>query len=261
MDLFQPLLLAILISFKKSSSNNLPFSMDEREVLTSSSSRNVFSLSGAPWRRHRHVINPTFSAAKLKLMSPLINGCISNVMEKLADHVKNDNEFNIYLYYKRMTMDVICKYTLLSSFSSRQSQIFQLENILNCSHFWHSLGRCAFGLDTDLQNNPDNIYFKKVEAIFVRNFRLSSVFKLAQLVPEAAKIIGQTFSAISKGRALINMHVLPLISKRQLDELLGAWLFNRLHPIIEQRQQTSTSRVDVLQLMLQVMTEETINVS
>jgi hypothetical protein len=91
-----------------------------RAVLADNRVRNVFSSSGAQWRRHRHVINPTFSAAKLKMMSPLINGCISNVMEKLADHVRNDNEFNIYLYYKRMTMDVICKSTRISSFSSKQ---------------------------------------------------------------------------------------------------------------------------------------------
>jgi cytochrome P450 len=90
-----------------------------RNVLASGTVHNVFNSSGAKWRRHRHVINPTFSAAKLKMMSPLINGCISNVMEKLADHAKNDSEFNIYLYYKRMTMDVICKYTLMSFFLSR----------------------------------------------------------------------------------------------------------------------------------------------
>jgi hypothetical protein len=54
------------------------------------------------------------------MVSSLINGWISNVMEKLADHVRNGSEFNIYLYYKRMTMDVICKYTLTSSFPSRQ---------------------------------------------------------------------------------------------------------------------------------------------
>ena len=73
--------------------------------------QNLVTSSGAQWRRHRHVINPTFSATKLKLMSPLINGCISNVMEKLVNHAKDGSEFNIYLYYKRMTMDVICKST------------------------------------------------------------------------------------------------------------------------------------------------------
>jgi cytochrome P450 len=81
-----------------------------REIFAGNRIRNVFNLSGAQWRRHRHVINPTFSAAKLKMMSHLINGCISDVMDKLAYHVGNGDEFNIYLYYKRMTMDVICKY-------------------------------------------------------------------------------------------------------------------------------------------------------
>jgi cytochrome P450 len=87
-----------------------------RDVFAGNRMRNVLSSSGAQWRRHRHVISPTFSAAKLKLMSPLINGCIGDVMEKLADHVRNGNDFNIYIYYKRMTMDVICKYTFPSSF-------------------------------------------------------------------------------------------------------------------------------------------------
>jgi len=100
-----------------------------------------------------------------------------------------------------------------------------------------------------------------VEEVFVRNFRTSSFFKLAQLVPEIAKIIGRIFFGINTARTFINMHLLPLISAKQLPELPGAWLLNRLHPIIEQRQKTPTSRVDVLQLMLQVMTEEAINVS
>ncbi|CAF1684802.1 unnamed protein product [Adineta ricciae] len=80
-----------------------------RQVLTGPGIHNLFSSSGAPWRRHRHILNPSFSAAKLKCMAPLIHGCIDNFMEKLGDHVKNGNEFNIYLYYKRLTMDVICK--------------------------------------------------------------------------------------------------------------------------------------------------------
>ncbi|CAF1062977.1 unnamed protein product [Adineta steineri] len=198
-----------------------------RQVLGGSRLRNVFNASGATWRRHRHVINPTFSAAKLKMMSPLINGCITNVMDKLKDHAENGNDFNIYTYYKRMTMDVIC--------------------------------RCAFGIDTDLRNNPDNIYFKKVEEIFVRSIRSNSFFRLSQLLPELAYIIGKVFFGINMIRAFINIHILSLISKKELPELPSIWLFNRLHPIIEQRQKTPTSRVDVLQLMMQVMTDEKIH--
>ena len=80
-----------------------------RSIFENNKIRHLVSTSGAQWRRHRHVMNPTFSAAKLKLMSPLINGCISNFMEKLVSHANDNTEFNIYTYYKRMTMDVICK--------------------------------------------------------------------------------------------------------------------------------------------------------
>ncbi len=70
----------------------------------------LFGAMGARWRRQRHVINPTFSAAKLKLMLPLVNSCIEAMLTKISDLVKDRNtEINIYKLYKRMTMDVICK--------------------------------------------------------------------------------------------------------------------------------------------------------
>jgi cytochrome P450 len=70
----------------------------------------LFGASGARWRRQRHVISPTFSSAKLKLMLPLVNGSIGAMLNKLSELVYNKNtEINIYTLYKRMTMDVICK--------------------------------------------------------------------------------------------------------------------------------------------------------
>ena len=70
----------------------------------------LFRATGARWRRQRHVINPTFSAAKLKLMTPLVNGCIEALMNKVHQISTNDeSEFNIYDLYKRLTMDVICE--------------------------------------------------------------------------------------------------------------------------------------------------------
>jgi hypothetical protein len=80
-------------------------------------------------------------------------------------------------------------------------------------------------------------------------------------VPELADIISKIYFVINTVRAFINIRVLPLISKKQLHELPGMWLMNRLHPIVDQRQQTPTSRVDVLQLMMQVMTDEKVNVN
>jgi hypothetical protein len=105
------------------------------------------------------------------------------------------------------------------------------------------------------------MYFKKVEEFFALSANMSIVFKLAQLMPERANVIGKIFFGINAMRAFINTHILPLISNKRLSEIPAIWIRNRLHPIIEQRQQTPTSRVDVLQLMLQVMTEEPIKVS
>ena len=105
------------------------------------------------------------------------------------------------------------------------------------------------------------MYFKKVEQIFSSNIKSSILFKLPQLVPQARPIIGKIFGGISTVWMFINMLLSALKSKRQLPERPDMWLLNRLHPVIDQRQQTPTSRVDVLQLMLQVITDEQIIVS
>ena len=97
--------------------------------------------------------------------------------------------------------------------------------------------------------------------MFAINFRAHSLFKLAQLVPDLGKIIGKFFFSIGSMQAFINMRLLPWVTKKQLPELPGMWLHKRLNPIIEQRQQMSNPRVDVLQLMLQVMSDRPIIVS
>ena len=97
--------------------------------------------------------------------------------------------------------------------------------------------------------------------MFAGNFKEHPLYKLAQVVPDTGKLIGMLFYGISTAQAFINMHILPWVSKKQLPELPIMWLIKRLDPIIEQRQQTPTSRVDVLQLMLQVMTDKPIDVS
>ena len=70
---------------------------------------NLFGSSGMTWRRQRHIINPTFSAAKMKLMLPVVHQCIDTLMVKLSAAHQHHAEFNIYEMYRRMTMDIICK--------------------------------------------------------------------------------------------------------------------------------------------------------
>jgi cytochrome P450 len=90
--------------------------------LTKTDATSLFTAYGNQWRRHRHVINPTFSTAKLKMMTPLINKCIMSVMNKIDENY--GKEFNIFILYKRLTMDVICK-----------SAIFCISYSMSHSHF------------------------------------------------------------------------------------------------------------------------------
>ena len=100
-----------------------------------------------------------------------------------------------------------------------------------------------------------------MEEIVTVNFRSIPFVKFIQLVPEITPIVAKMFSTVSAVQSFINVQVLPLVTEKQLPEFPFTWLLNRLHPILEQRQKTPTSRVDVLQLMLQVMTDENIQVS
>jgi thromboxane-A synthase len=109
----------------------------------------IFSAPGLRWKRQRLVINPTFSSAKLKQMTPLIHHSIDVFMTKMSEEHKNNQPFDIYSYFKRFTMDTI----------------------------WS----CGFGLDTDMQNNIDNTYLVHSQEVFseaniVRKLSLLSLF-------------------------------------------------------------------------------------
>jgi cytochrome P450 len=70
----------------------------------------MFGADGLTWRRQRHVINPAFSPAKLRLMSSLVSHCIQSLMNKLKSMEEKGEQFDIYGMCRRLTMDVICKY-------------------------------------------------------------------------------------------------------------------------------------------------------
>jgi len=70
----------------------------------------MFGADGLTWRRQRHVINPAFSAAKLRLMSSLVSRCIQSLMNKLKNMEEKGEQFDVYGMCRRLTMDVICKY-------------------------------------------------------------------------------------------------------------------------------------------------------
>ncbi|CAF3454223.1 unnamed protein product [Rotaria socialis] len=156
----------------------------------------LLGATGLRWRRQRHVINPTFSAAKLKLMMPLVNKCIEAMLKKLSEIAcDKEQEINIYTLYKRMTMDVIC--------------------------------HCAFGIDTDMQNDVDNIYLKKSAETFAVDVDKLFIVKMTDLFPFFVNPFCQFYlGQIAIRRSLIRLF--PVLSK-YIEETPGSWLTDRDH--------------------------------
>jgi cytochrome P450 len=210
-------------------SRRLPF------VMKNAGGRKVHLLGagGAKWRRQRHVINPTFSTAKLKLMSPLVNDCIQSLTTKLENYADNNEELNIYTLYKRLTMDVIC--------------------------------RCAFGIETDMQNDVNNMFLRKAQlSIDVNPDNLTAV-KLANIFPILTPLvmmylIGQML-LLHLFRKIVPAWFLP-----QIEEMAPFWILNRVNQVINMRTTAKSDPkqphpVDLLQLMLDASTKDAIKVS
>ncbi|CAF4002136.1 unnamed protein product, partial [Rotaria sordida] len=112
----------------------------------------LFIAQGLRWKRQRFVINPTFSSIKLKQMSPLINHSIDALMKKLTEQYQLGEPFDIYAFLKRFTMDTI----------------------------WS----CGFGLDTDMQNNPNDPYLIQSQRVFSAENAYRKIVLLSLFMPE-----------------------------------------------------------------------------
>ncbi|CAF2836633.1 unnamed protein product [Rotaria sp. Silwood2] len=187
-----------------------------------SNAASLFSAHGNQWRRQRHVINPTFTTVKLKMMTPLMNKCIASMMKKTDEN--NDKEFNIFALYKRLTMDVI----------------------------WH----CAFGIDTDLQNDIDNIYMKKSLACFARDPEKMFIVRLSNLMPFLIPLL---IKIMNSSVTLINfLHALMPSRMHNFEGPPQLWIFKQIENVVKQRLASQNKRIDLLQLMLDASTQQEI---
>ncbi|CAF1393416.1 unnamed protein product [Adineta steineri] len=192
----------------------------------------MFGASGSTWHRQRHIINPTFSTAKLKLMPSSIHDCIQSLMNKLKNLDEKGEEFNIYEMYRRLTMDVIC--------------------------------RCAFGINMDMQNDVNNILMRKCKLAIDDNPERLFLTKLGNLLPFLIPIlhyvmIGQMLLG-AFSRAIGSMWFLP-----KIEELPALWILNQIGSIINTRRQVKCDdklrQVDLLQLMLNATISDDIKIT
>ena len=66
------------------------------------SARNLFN-----WKRQRKVLQPLFGGPKMKRLLPTMETCMDVFMEKLAE-TTDGTTIDMFAFYKRVTMDVIC---------------------------------------------------------------------------------------------------------------------------------------------------------
>ncbi|CAF1007481.1 unnamed protein product [Adineta ricciae] len=190
-----------------------------------SKSVHLIGADSARWHQQRHAINPAFSAAKLKLMDPLIDRCIESFIEKSSEINQESNEFDIYKLYQRLTMDVIC--------------------------------HCAFGIDTDMQNDVDNEMMAKAAVIFKQDVERMSLTKLSYLMPWLTPIL--TRFLLFQTVLFHTLHRLaPTIFPDLTDKIPRFWLLARVQQVIDARNTESgadtAKRIDLLQLMLDAKT-------
>uniref|UniRef100_A0A665W4S1 Thromboxane-A synthase n=1 Tax=Echeneis naucrates TaxID=173247 RepID=A0A665W4S1_ECHNA len=98
----------------------------------------LLMLRNERWKRVRSILTPSFSAAKMKEMVPLINAATEALMNNLSVYAESGEAFDIHRCFGCFTMDVIAS--------------------------------VAFGTQVDSQNNPDDPFVRHAKMFFSFSF-------------------------------------------------------------------------------------------
>ncbi|XP_072550855.1 thromboxane-A synthase isoform X2 [Salminus brasiliensis] len=146
----------------------------------------VLILRNERWRRVRSILTPSFSAAKMKEMVPLINTATDTLLNNLKAHAESGESFDIHRCFGCFTMDVIAS--------------------------------VAFGTQVDSQNDPDDPFVHHASKFF--SF---SLFRPIMVIFMAFPFLIGPLSAIvpNKSRDELNAFFVSCIQKiiKQRDEM------------------------------------------
>ncbi|XP_063958640.1 cytochrome P450 3A24-like isoform X2 [Lytechinus pictus] len=169
--------------------------------------QSLLDLRDQRWKDVRTVITPTFSALKMKQMSPLINECCDVLVTYLQKKREEDNDISIFSVFESFTTDGIAE--------------------------------CAFGLQVDAQNNPDNQFVKHAKAIMEASVK-SPVAMLAGIFPPSAYL----FNALDIG-------LIPAATRTFFRDVV-------VKAIDMRKQSPNSERKDFLQLMMNAHNDDDI---
>jgi hypothetical protein len=116
---------------------------------------------------------------------------------------------------------------------------------------------CIFGIDTDMQNDLENIYMTKsaacVEIEKLSIVKLSTVMPF--LIPLLIKIVKARSFFVDTLRALM-----PSLT-RSIEDLPNIWIIKQVENVVKERLISGKKRMDLLQLMLDAATDEEVKVN
>lgn len=137
-------------------------------------------------------MNPTFSSSKLKELTPLIINCTDRLLSVIE--TKKNQKIDVSDFFKRFTMD--------------------------------SIWNCAFGVDIDLQNNHENLYYHKCEKVFKQGLEFRLLNYLGVYVHEIKELIMEVLIFLYRisVRFLSEDGVSPFF-----------WLANKIEEIIDKQ--------------------------
>uniref|UniRef100_A0AAR2KUZ1 Thromboxane-A synthase n=1 Tax=Pygocentrus nattereri TaxID=42514 RepID=A0AAR2KUZ1_PYGNA len=162
-------------------------------VATKPMTDSVLMLRNEQWKRVRSILTPSFSAAKMKEMVPLINTATETLLSNLQAYAVSGESFDIHRYecFGCFTMDVIAS--------------------------------VAFGTQVDSQNDPDDPFVRHASKFFSFTFfrPIMFVFSTSHCLAFPA-LIGPLSALIpNKSRDEMNSFFVSCIRKiiKQRDEL------------------------------------------
>ncbi|KAL1445269.1 hypothetical protein MTO96_029267 [Rhipicephalus appendiculatus] len=75
-------------------------------------SKTLLFLQGKDWKHVRTVLNPSFSAAKMKLMTPIISRCVHDFMDVLEKKAETGEPLDVMQVSQGLSLDVIANCAL-----------------------------------------------------------------------------------------------------------------------------------------------------
>ncbi|KAH6942794.1 hypothetical protein HPB50_010736 [Hyalomma asiaticum] len=131
----------------------------------------VMFAKGSQWKAARSCLSQFFTSSKLRAVMPSLLDAQQQLVSILGEHADSGEEVDINSLCERFTFDVICK--------------------------------AAFGLDTNVQRNPENPLFKKALTV-IPNVNSGFLYHLGRLAGRAYTVELKTILRLRNRKGQMN---------------------------------------------------------